>query len=75
VVSFAEATYGKYEIGFPFAGHWVERFNSDAYDHWVNPWVAGNGGGVLAMGPPMHGFAASASIVIPANSVLVFAKG
>jgi 1,4-alpha-glucan branching enzyme len=75
VISFAETTYGRYEIGFPFAGHWLERLNSDAYDHWVNPWVAGNCGGVLAMGPPMHGFAASAAIVIPANGVLVFTRG
>jgi len=75
VVSFAETTYGRYEIGFPFAGPWTERFNSDAYDQWVNPWVAGNCGGVLAMGPPMHGFAASAAIVIPANGVLVFTRG
>jgi 1,4-alpha-glucan branching enzyme len=45
------------------------------YDHWVNPWVAGNGGGVRADGPPLHGFAASASIVIPANSVVVFVRG
>ena len=74
VVSFAEATFSNYRIGFPAAGRWLERFNSDAYDHWVNPWVAGNGGGIDAIAEPMHGFAASASIVIPANSVLVFAK-
>jgi 1,4-alpha-glucan branching enzyme len=74
VVSFAEATFSDYRIGFPAAGRWLERFNSDAYDHWVNPWVAGNTGGIEAIAEPMHGFAASASIVIPANSVLVFAK-
>jgi len=74
VVSFAEATLSGYEIGFPAAGAWAERFNSDVYDHWVNPRVAGNGGGVRAADKPMHGFAASASIVIPANGVLVFAK-
>jgi 1,4-alpha-glucan branching enzyme len=75
VVSFAEATLDDYEIGFPAAGFWAERFNSDAYDHWVNPWMAGNGGGVWAADKPMHGFSASASIVIPANSVLVFTRG
>jgi 1,4-alpha-glucan branching enzyme len=74
VVSFAEATFRDYRIGFPSAGRWLERFNSDAYDHWVNPWVAGNAGGIDAVAEPMHGFAASALIVIPANSVLVFAK-
>jgi 1,4-alpha-glucan branching enzyme len=40
----------------------------------VNPWVAGNGGGIWANGGPMHELPASATIVIPANSVLVFAR-
>jgi 1,4-alpha-glucan branching enzyme len=75
VVSFSETTFNNYEIGFPFAGRWAERFNSDAYDHWVNPWVAGNGGAVLAVDKPIHGFGASAAIVIPANSVVVFTRG
>jgi 1,4-alpha-glucan branching enzyme len=75
VVSFAETTYHDYEIGVPSAGVWTECFNSDVYDHWINPWVAGNGGGVRAVEKPMHGFAASAAIVIPANSVVVFARG
>jgi len=63
-----------YEIGFPFAGRWVEVFNSDVYDNFVNPIVAGNGGGVSASGGPLHGFPASASVVIPANGVVVFAR-
>jgi 1,4-alpha-glucan branching enzyme len=75
VASFAETTWYAYEIGFPFQGRWQERFNSDAYDHFVNPIVAGNGGGVVAHAPGMHGFAASAAIVIPANGVVVFARG
>jgi 1,4-alpha-glucan branching enzyme len=50
-------------------------FNSDVYDNWVNPIVAGNGGSIVADGSrPMHGFAASATIVIPANGVVVFAR-
>ena len=36
---------------------------------------AGNGAGVQADGGPLHGFVASASIVIPANGVVVFVKG
>ena len=56
-------------------GFWKERFNSDVHDHWVNPQVAGNGGGVFADGRGLHGFTASAEIVIPANSVVVFVKG
>jgi 1,4-alpha-glucan branching enzyme len=52
----------------------VEAFNSDVYNNWVNPLVAGNAGGVTADGPPMHGLAASASVVVPANGVVVFVK-
>ena len=74
VASFAETTWTGYKIGFPHPGLWKERFNSDVYDHWVNPQVAGNGGGVVAEGRGLHGFAASASIVIPANGVVVFVK-
>jgi 1,4-alpha-glucan branching enzyme len=44
------------------------------YDNWVNPIVAGNGGGIHASGQPMHGFATSASVVIPANGVVVFSR-
>jgi 1,4-alpha-glucan branching enzyme len=44
------------------------------YDNWVNPIVAGNGGGVTASGPAMDGFSASAAIVIPANGFVVFAR-
>src|SRR5258708_39606731 len=62
-----------YSVGFPSPGHWAEVFNSDVYDNWVNPIVAGNAGGISASGPAMHGFQASASIVIPANGFAVFA--
>jgi 1,4-alpha-glucan branching enzyme len=75
VASFAETTWTGYEIGFPSPGLWKERFNSDVYDHWVNPQVAGNGGGVVAEGRGLHGFVASAAIVIPANGVVVFVRG
>jgi 1,4-alpha-glucan branching enzyme len=74
VASLAEMTRQGYRLGFPAAGVWRGIFNSDAYDHWVNPWVAGNGGGITADERPMHGFAASAAIVIPANGVVVFAR-
>ena len=70
----SETTWYNYAIGFPYAGRWNEVFNSDVYDNWVNPMVAGNGGAIDAFGPPMHGFAASASIVIPANGLVVFAR-
>ncbi|HUM05873.1 MAG TPA: alpha amylase C-terminal domain-containing protein [Terriglobales bacterium] len=74
VASLNESTWYRYDIGFPVAGHWVEVFNSDAYDHYVNPIVAGNRGAIEASGAPMHGFAASGAIVIPANGVVVFAR-
>jgi 1,4-alpha-glucan branching enzyme len=48
-------------------------FNSDYYDNLPNPQVAGNGGGVTADGELMHGLPCSASVVIPANGVVVFA--
>ena len=35
---------------FRYPALWQERFNSDVYDHLVNPHVAGNGGGVVAAG-------------------------
>ena len=74
VASFAETTRSGYEIGFPYPGLWRERFNSDVYDNFVNPIVAGNGGSVVAGSSGLHGFAASAAIVIPANGVLVFVR-
>ena len=72
--SLNESTYWSYSLGFPGPGRWLEIFNSDVYDHWVNPMVAGNGGGIDAEGPPMHGLPCSASIVIPANGFVVFAR-
>jgi 1,4-alpha-glucan branching enzyme len=81
VATLSESTWGSYQLGFPCAGRWVEVFNSDAYDSCnangvlVNPQVVGNQGGVDASGPPLHGLPASASVVIPANGVVVFAKG
>jgi 1,4-alpha-glucan branching enzyme len=74
VASLSESTWWTYDLGFPIAGFWKEIFNSDVYDNWVNPKVAGNGAGVSANGGPMHGFVASASVIIPANGVVVFAK-
>jgi hypothetical protein len=58
----------------PCGGYWREEFNSDAYDNWVNAWCAGNGGGKDAWGPGMHGLPYSMKMVIPANSILIFAK-
>lgn len=75
VATLSDTTWYNYSIGFPYPGHWAEIFNSDVYENWVNPAVAGNGSGIDAWGPPLHGFGASADIVIPANGFVVFARG
>jgi len=81
VATLSESTWWGYQVGFPSAGRWVEVFNSDAYDSCnangvsVNPQVVGNAGAVNAVSVPMHGLPASASVVIPANGVVVFVKG
>jgi len=76
VVSLNENTFygGSYWLGFPHAGGWREIFNSDVYDHFVNPNVQGNGGGVVAFPEHLHGMPASAGLTIPANSILIFAR-
>ncbi len=63
--------YG-YRIGFPLGGSWREAFNSDAYDNWINPQVAGNWGRVVTVPVPLHGCAWSAPVTLPANALLVF---
>jgi 1,4-alpha-glucan branching enzyme len=74
VVSLANFNRYDYRIGFPSAGSWREAFNSDVYDNWVNPQVTGNHGGVNADATPLHGFEYSASLTLPANALLVFAR-
>ena len=63
-----------YRIGFPGGGDWREVFNSDVYENWVNVGAMGNGGRVVADPQPLHGFNYSAAVVLPANSVMVFAR-
>lgn len=63
-----------YQVGFPGQGEWKEVFNSDVYENWVNQDVVGNGGRVSSDPNPMHGFDHSVSLVLPANSILVFAR-
>jgi len=74
VASLNEKNWYNYQIGFPGGGRWNEVFNSDVYDNWVNPATAGNGGGVDASGPPMHGLGYSAGVTIPANGFVVFSR-
>lgn len=74
VVHLADFTRVGYRLGFPGGGDWREVFNSDAYENWINAGVAGNGGRVTAEPQPLHGFAHSAAVVLPANSILIFAR-
>jgi 1,4-alpha-glucan branching enzyme len=74
VATLAEQTWYDYAIGFPYPGEWLEIFNSDYYDNFPNPQVAGNGGAIMVNGPPLHGFNYSANITVPANGVVVFAR-
>ena len=73
VISFNDDTFPEYRLGFPGGGEWLESFNSGAYDP-AGPEVAGNLGRISAGGEPLHGLPTSASIVIPANSMLVFTR-
>ncbi|HWL79628.1 MAG TPA: alpha amylase C-terminal domain-containing protein [Roseomonas sp.] len=71
VASFREETLYGYQLGMPRPGRWLEAFNADVYQNWVNPALAGNGGQVWADGAPLHGLPQSASLVIPANGLIV----
>jgi 1,4-alpha-glucan branching enzyme len=63
-----------YRIGFPDEGEWREVLNSDVYEDWVNPNTVGNGGRIFADAQPLHEYGYSASLVLPANSILVFSR-
>ena len=75
VVSLNERTFNEpnYQLGLPQGGRWLEVFNSDVYDDIGLRTPFGNGGAIFADGPPMDGFPFSAGVIVPANSVLVFA--
>ncbi len=74
ILHLANFTRVGYRIDFPGNGDWREVFNSDVYENWINAGAAGNNGRVVAMSQSLHGFDSSASIVLPANSLLVFAR-
>jgi 1,4-alpha-glucan branching enzyme len=74
VASLNEFTHRGYQIPMPHSGTWLEVFNSDVYENWVNPGAAGNGGAIQANGPGLNGLPHSAFITVPANSLLVFAR-
>lgn len=72
VVSLSEVTHYGYALGFPRPGRWIECFNSDTYDNWVNPATVGNGGSIIAYDGGLHGLPAHADVIVPANGMLVF---
>ena len=74
ICSLNESIFWSYDIGLPQPGNWIEAFNSDVYENWPNPWVAGNGGSVIASGPGMHGLPASGTLIVPANGIVVLIK-
>jgi len=71
VASLNDNTFPSYELPWPGAGGWREIFNSDAYDDYR---ANGNGAGIIADSAPKDGLPASVRILIPSNSVLVFAR-
>ena len=74
VASLSENTHHEYPVDLPWPGFWHEVFNSDVYDNFPNPWVSGNGGGVLADATPGRSYPHSAKITIPANGAIVLAR-
>lgn len=74
VFSLNESTLNAYQIGMPAGGTWYEIFNGDAYDADSSHGIVGNGGAIDASGPGRNGMPASATITIPANGVLIFAR-
>ena len=74
VATLNESTLYGYRIGMPQPGRWVETFNSDYYDHYPNPAVAGNGGSIHTANEGNHGLPYSASITIPGNAALIFSR-
>lgn len=72
VISLSETTHYHYRLGFPRGGPWKVEFNSDVYDHWVNPIVAGNGFEVTTDNTGVEDMTVSSEIVIPANSIQIF---
>jgi 1,4-alpha-glucan branching enzyme len=71
IASLNDNTFPSYELPWPGAGSWREIFNSDSYDDYP---ANGNGGSIAASDKLRDGFPATMRLLIPANSVLVFAR-
>jgi 1,4-alpha-glucan branching enzyme len=72
VVSLNETAWADYAVGFPAGGTWRLVFDSNAYEAGAHSAV---GQEILADGPPLHGRPCSAHLAIPANGIVVYARG
>ena len=70
ICNFTPVPRQSYKVGLPWAGQWVEIFNSDAQDYGGSG--MGNLGRIEALWNPSHGFDASAEITLPPLSTLYF---
>ncbi len=72
VCNFTPEPRMNYRIGLPYEGHWREAMNTDAKGYGGSN--MGNFGDVFAERRPLHGFPASATLVVPplATLYLVF---
>jgi 1,4-alpha-glucan branching enzyme len=72
VCNFTPEPRQNYRLGLPYEGHWREALNSDASPYGGSN--MGNFGGVTAQARPLHGFPASATLILPplATLFLVF---
>jgi 1,4-alpha-glucan branching enzyme len=69
ICNFTPVPRYNYRLGAPHAGHWAERFNSDAAIYGGSN--LGNGGDVWAYEQPSHGFPASLSLTLPPLGTIV----
>jgi 1,4-alpha-glucan branching enzyme len=70
VVNFTEAHHAGYVIGLPLAGRWREILNTDSAHYGGSN--QGNAGGIVARANASHGFACSATVVVPPLATLWF---
>lgn len=74
VASLDELPKAGYAVGLPYTGIWRELFNSDYFTNFPNQAVIGKGGSVQAGGPPMDGFAASATLTLSPTGIIMLTR-
>jgi len=72
ICSLHEGAWQDYAVGFPAGGAWRLVFDSEAYEVGARSAV---GREISADGPPLHGRPCSAHVAIPANGIVVYARG